>query len=159
MATTGTAQGITPGSRWAGLANCVDVLENSVQTYKLGAPLVIDASGLAAAIATNGTLIYGFALKDGQNTAAGGSKYAKIFKVAPNDRFEGTLSVASWAQSLVGSKVAFGVVSSTWVLQTLTSISSIAQAVVLGVNSNWQPGDTNPIVIFSVLNANIQGGV
>lgn len=156
---TGGVIGITPGSRTAGLANGVDVPEASSQTYTLGAPLTINASGVLGEIASNGTLIYGFAQKAGQNGATDGAKTGKVFKVTPNERFEGVLSVASWDQSLVGSKVGLSKVSSTWILVTATAISSIAQCVVLGVNSNWQAGDAKPVVIFSVLNADQQGGV
>lgn len=156
---TGSLVGITPGQRPSGLAYGVDVPEASSQTFTLGAPVTINASGVIAEIASNGTLIFGFAQKAGQNGASDGAKTAKVFKVLPNERFEGTLSVASWDQSLVGSKVGLSKISSTWCLVTATAISSIAQAVVLGVNSNWQKGDTNPVAIFSILNADQQGGV
>lgn len=159
MAQTGGVVGITPGQRASGLAYGVDIPEASSQTYTLGAPLTINASGMAAEIASNGTLIFGFAQKAGQNGASDGAKTAKVYKVTPNERFEGALSVTSWDQSLVGSKVAFSKVSSTWILVTATAVSSIAQCVVLGVSSNWQKADSTPVVIFSVLNADQQGGV
>ena len=159
MATTGIAVGVTPGSRVDGFCNNIDILEASVQTYTLGAPLILNASGLMQEIATNATIAWGFALKAGQNSAANGTKFAKAFKIAPDARYEGTLSVASWAQSLVGSKVGFGPVSSTWVLQTAAGVLSVLPCIVRGVSSNWLPGDTNPLIIFSVLNAGVQGEV
>lgn len=158
---TGNFVGITPGQRSAGFPETVDVPEASSQTYTLGAPVSIDASGNIAEMATNGTLLFGFAAKAGQNGASAGAKTGKVYKIAPNARFEGTLSVTSWDQSYVGSKVALQKASSTWILATLTSISSIAQAVVLGLanNSTFAAGDSKPQVIFSILHADIQGEV
>ena len=159
MAKTGSLRGITPGSKTAGFPILIDGPEASSQTYKLGAPVTINASGQIAEIASNGTLIWGFAAIDAQNGATDGAKTAKVFKIRPDELFEATLSVASWDQSLVGSKVGLSKISTTWLLVTATAISSIAQAVIRGVNSTWAAGDTNPMVIFSVLNADIQGEV
>lgn len=156
---TGVVRGITPGSSRDGMPYITDVPEASSQTYKLGAPVLLNASGIVAEIATSGTTLWGIAVKDGQNGASNSAKTAKVYKITPDALFEGTLSVASWDQSLVGSKVGFSQASSTWFLATGTAVSANAQCVIRGVSSKWAAGDTNPQVIFSVLNSMIQGEV
>lgn len=139
----------------------IDVPEASVQTYTLGAPLNIDASGVAAEVAAaSAVTLFGFAAKAGQNGASTAAKTAKIYKITPGDRFEGTLSVASWKQELVGSRVALSKISSTFVLVTHTDVSASGQAIVLGpANSNVAAGDQTPPVIFSVLHIYTEGGI
>lgn len=158
MAVTWDYQPITPHSRAAGMPEVVYLGEATSQTQTIGAPLNINASGVLQENATNGTVIYGFSVKAGQNVAADGAKEAAVYRVKPGDKFEATLSVTSWDASLIGSEVALQKVSSTWIAATLTSISSLSVARILGAaNTRVATGDSLPPVIISILNAKTEG--
>ncbi len=158
MAVTWAVRPITPYSRSAGMPELVDLGEATSQTQTIGAPVNINASGYAQENATTGTVVFGIAAKAGQNGATNGAKTAKIYRVVPGSKFEATLSVTSWAQSLIGSEIALQKASSTWIAATLTSISSLSVARILGpANSRVEAGDSMPPVILSFLNANTEG--
>lgn len=155
---TWATRGITPHSRAAGMPEVVELGEATSQTQTLGAPLNINASGVLQENATTGTVIYGFSTKAGQNVATDGAKQAAVYRIVPGTKFEGTLSVTSWADSFIGSEVALQKTSSTWILATLTSISSLSVARILGpATSQVTAGDSMPPVIFTVLNTKTEG--
>jgi len=158
MATTWRAQEITPSRRAAGFPALVETPEASALTHFAGHWMFL-TSGYASSGASNQTLIYGFSAIAGGNGASDGAKTARIYRVTPGAEFEATLVVASWDQSLVGSKVALSVVSSKPALVTATALSSIAQAFVVGVSSKVGQGDTNPPVYFTLIHADMQGEV
>lgn len=136
----------------------VDLGEATSQTQTYGAPLNINASGYLQENATNGTVIYGFSAKAGQNGATDGAKTGKAYRVTPGSKWEATLSVTSWDQSFIGSEIALQKASSTWIAATLTSISSLSVARILGpANTRVQAGDSLPPVILSILNAKTEG--
>ena len=158
MAITGGFQTITPSRRSAGFPLLLEVPEASALTHYEGWPMFL-SGGYASSGASNQTLIYGFSAIAGNNGASDGAKTARLYRVTPGAEFEATLSVASWDQSLVGSKVAISVISSKAVLVTATALSASAQCVVLGVSSRWGAGDNKPVVFFTVLHADMQGEV
>lgn len=158
MAITGGLVRPTPGSRSAGFPVAQFVPEASVQTHYLGWPVFL-TGGYLGSIATNGTLLFGISSLAGQNGATDGAKTGQCYRIKANEIFEATLSVASWDQSLVGSKVAYSVISSVPVLVTATALSASAQCMILGVNSGWAAGDNKPVVYYTHLAANVQGGV
>lgn len=133
-----------------------DLKEASVQTFTLGAPVAINASGNIAEMATNASALYGFAARAGQNGASDGAKNAKVLRAAPGQRFRVTLSVTSLAQSHIGSAVALAIASSSWYAATLTAISSIAQLHVVGIAPRFALGDSMPEVIVTVNDDAIQ---
>lgn len=158
MAITGGLVRPTPGSRSAGFPVSEFKAEASALTHYLGWPLFLTA-GYLSSIATNGTLLYGISSLAGQNGASDGAKTTAVYRIKANEIFEATLSVASWDQSLVGSKVAYSVISSVPVLVTATALSASAQCMILGVSSLWAAGDSKPVVYYTHLAANVQGGV
>lgn len=159
MAVTGSVVGISPGRRSAGMPVCFAQPEATSQTFTLGAPVYLNASGQIQEIAASGTTLFGIAAKAGQNGATDGAKTAQVYKITPDAIFEGTLSVASWDQTWVRSKVGLSKASSTWMLVTHTDYSAAAQCIVRGVSSRWQAGDSKPLVEFTFLNSMIQGEV
>ena len=158
MAITGGLVRPTPGSRSAGFPMQQDIAEASALTHYLGWPLFLTA-GYLSSIATNGTLLFGISRLAGQNGATDGAKIGSVYRIKANEIFEATLSVASWDQSLVGSKVAYSVISSVPVLVTATALSASAQCMILGVSSQWAAGDNKPVVFYTHLAASTQAGV
>lgn len=160
MAVTWSVVPITPAGRHAGMPRAEHELEASSQTEGIGAPVVINASGVLGVIASNGTLISGITAKAQQNGATDGAKRGVIYRAGPLERFTGTFIVTSWNQTMIGSAVAFSKVSSTYVLVSATALSASAQCKILGAaNNDIAAGDVNVPIIFSVLNANVQGEV
>lgn len=155
MAITGKLAQIDVGPRSYGLPEVVERGEATSQTYGVGHPLKINASGFLQACATNDTVFYGFAVTAGQNLATDAAKNARCYKIAPGVLFEGTLSVASWAESLVGSHVGFQTSTSTAFIDTA---NATAKFVIRGISTGerWQAGDNKPRVYITVMNANIQ---
>lgn len=151
--------GITPGKRPSAMPIVYDQPEATSQTFTLGAPVYINASGQIQQIANSGTTLFGIAVKAGQNGATDGAKTAKVYKIAPEAIFEGTLSVTSWNQSYVGSKVGLSQASSTWIFVTHTDYSAAAQAVVRGADSRIATGDSKPLVYVTFLHTMMQGEV
>ncbi len=155
MAITGKLAQIDVGRRAAGMPEIIEMGEATSQTYGVGHPLKVNASGYLQACATNDTIFYGFAVTAGQNIATDGAKNARCYKIAPNVEFEGTLSVASWAQSLIGSHVGFQTSTSTAFIDTA---NATAKFLIRGLsnNSRFAAGDNKPRIYFVVMPANIQ---
>lgn len=157
MAITGKLSTIDVGPLGAGQPEIVEMGEATSQTYGVGWPLKVNASGYLQACATNDTVFYGFAAQAGQNVATDGAKNARVFKIRPGQVYEGTLSVASWAQSLVGSHVGWQSSTSTAYIDTA---NGTAKFVIRGLaGDKFVAGDNKPRVYFTVLDGNIQDNV
>lgn len=157
MAITGKLAQIDVGKRTAGMPE-VDVQgEATSQTYGIGAPVKINASGYIQACATNDTAFWGFAAQAGQNLATNGAKDARVYKIRPGAVFEGTLSVASWDASLIGSHCGFQTSGSTAYLDTA---NATVKFVIEGLaGPKFTTGDNKPRVYFTVMAANIQDAI
>ena len=157
MAITGKLSTIDVGPLGAGQPEIVEIGEATSQTHGLGWPLKVNASGYLQACATNDTAFYGFAAQAGQNVAANGAKNARCFKIRVGQVYEGTLSVASWAQSLVGSHVGFQSSASTAYIDTA---NGTAKFVIRGLaGDKFAAGDNKPRIFFTVMAANIQDAI
>lgn len=156
MAITGGLKTIDVGKRQAGMPEIIEKPEATSQTYGVGWPLKINASGFLQACVTADTVFYGFALRAGQNLATDGAKMASCYKIAPNVEFEGTLSVASWAQNLVGSHIGWQSSASTAFLDTANASQKF---VIRDVHHRFTLGDNKPRIYFVVMPANIQDEV
>lgn len=153
MAITGQLKSMDVGPLSAGMPEIVEMGEATSQTYGTGWPLFVNASGFLQACATDATVFYGFAATAGQNLATDGAKNARVFKIAPNRIFEGTLSAASVAQSLIGSHVGWQSSGSTAYLDTANATQKF---VLKGIHHKFAAGDNKARVYFTVMNANIQ---
>lgn len=146
---------IGPNEVQAGIPLHFDLKEASSQTFTVGAPVQLSA-GYVQEMATNASAIKGFAAKAGGNGASDGATTAKFVEVQPGRRFQGTVSVTSATQDLIGSAVALAKASSSWYLATATSLSSIAQCHIEGFARGFREGDSMPEVIFTVDQVAIQ---
>jgi hypothetical protein len=157
MAITGkTFVPITPAELpFGGAPELYEYPEGSSQTGSVGAPVAF-TSGYIKEAAANATLIFGFLEKAGQNTAADGDKKARVFRAAPQRRFTGSLDTASFTQAMIGSVCNLVESANTWYLDTSTSISSVAQCVIVGLAKSFAVGDADPEVIFIVEDSKIQ---
>lgn len=157
MAITGKLSTIDVGPLSGGQPEIVEMGEATSQTYGVGWPLKVNASGYLQACATNDTIFYGFAVQAGQNLATDGAKNARCFKIKPGHLYEGTLSVASWAQSLIGSHVGFQSSTSTAFIDTA---NATAKFVIRGLaGDKFTAGDNKPRIYFTVMSANIQDNI
>lgn len=158
MAITGSAFAlITPAQRHAGFPTLESRGEATSQTYTMGTPVLINASGVIQEQANGGTTLWGFTAKAGLNKATDGAVNVPVYKITPDALFQGTLSVASWDKSLIGSKASLSKISSTYCLVTAANGS---QCVIRGLadgGRNFSTGDQTPEVIFSIVNTMIQG--
>ena len=161
MATTGAIVPLTPGRIWAGLPRAEAMAEASSQTFTLGAPVYLNASGMLQEIAQSALTVYGIAGQAGLNSATDGVRNTRVYKISPDALFEGTLSVASWNISLATSVFGLSKSGSSWILVTAPTLSASAQCRVRGLANNvtFQTGDTNPVVVFSFVNTYIQGEI
>lgn len=156
MALTGKLGTIDVGPRQAGMPEIVERPEGSSQTFGVGAPVKL-SGGYIVKCATNDTVFYGFAVVAAQNGASDGAKTSRIYRLAPGHQYEGTLSVASWDQSLVGSHVGFQTSGSTAFIDTANATQKF---VIQRLASDlWSAGDNKPRIYFSVMPANIQDEV
>lgn len=153
MAITGKLTTIDVGPLGAGMPEIVYYPEATSQTGGAGWPIKINASGNAEFMATNNTAFFGFAVNAGQNVATDGAKQCAIYKISPNRIFEGTLSVASVDQTLIGSHVGWQSSTSTAYLDTA---NATAKFVLRGIKVPFAGGDNKPRVFFTVMAANIQ---
>lgn len=157
MAITGKLASFDVGPLSEGMPEIVQMGEATSQTYGVGAPLKVNASGYLQVCATNDTVFYGFAATAGQNLATDGIKDARCFKIKPGQLYEGTLSVASWAQSLVGSHVGWQSSTSTAFIDTA---NATAKFVIRGLAGNvFTAGDNKPRIYITVMAANIQDNI
>lgn len=157
MATGKSYVPITPGRVVAGQPEVVYVPEASEQTFDRGAPLVRTA-GLATEMAANGILLYGFAAEDGVSASSAGIVNTAIYPVRFGRTFVGSLK-ATMTTAMIGSVANLVEASSTWYLDTSTSVSSVAQCVIEGPAEGFVVGDTNPLVYFTILQADVEEGV
>lgn len=154
MATGKSYVNITPGKLNAGMPEVIYVKEASEQTALRGAPMVITA-GYATQMAANGVLLFGFLAEAGQNGASDGAKTSAIYPVRFGKQFVGTLK-ATLTQAMIGSQANLVQGSSTWYLDTSTSISSVAQVRIEDVAEGFAVGDVNPLVYFTVIQADVE---
>lgn len=153
MAITGKLAQFDVGPRLAGMPEIVEMGEATSQTYGVGHPLKVNASGFLQACATNDTVFFGFATRAGQNLATDGIKNASCYKITPNLIFEGTLSHTSAASSLIGSHVGFQTSTSTAFLDTANATQKF---VIRGFSQRFAAGDNKARAYFTVMAANIQ---
>lgn len=154
MAKTGkTAIAITPaqGRR----ARCVQYPEHSTQTGAKGMAARISA-GYVSAITGNITNLIGFYRNAPQTGASDGAKSASLYKAEPGVPFKavyrGTLS-----ESVRGLRVNLSVDSAGAAFLTYnTDSSSVAACRIEDWTSEWEAGDVNPEVTFTLLNTYIQ---
>lgn len=155
MAVTGKSYvNISPGKLNAGMPEVVYVKEASEQTGLRGTPVII-TGGYATQVAADPALIFGFLAEAGQNGASDGAKTAAIYPVRFGKQFVGTLK-ATLTQAMIGSVANLVEGSSTWYLDTSTSLSSAAQVRIEEPAEGFAVGDTNPLVYFTVLQAKIE---
>lgn len=154
MAKTGSSyELIGPFRVDAGFPRVEPLAEASVQTYLQGAPVLNSAGYLTEYTAGGGTL-HGFAADAGQNGASAGAKTGRYYRAGGNVRFVGTLN-ATLTQAMIGSVATLIKASSSWYLETATSVSSDAECVILGPVLPFAVGDTDPLVEFAVLESKI----
>lgn len=157
-AQTGKWVPITGGPIPAGIPQVFARPEASAQVNLVGAPVRASGGYVSAETQANPAVILGFARVAGQNGASDGAKTASYYKARVDALFSGTLS-ATLSQSHFG--LALNIVSnasSQYYLNTLTSISSAAQARCAGWNTTlWATGDVNPEVLFTLIPSVIQG--
>lgn len=122
--------------------------EESSQSYKIGAPLVRDASSLEIEIwagTTDATKIIGIAVKDASGTAGTAVSY---YEATDYNLFEGSLINATTAYVLLGTEIgtAYSLIASgnNWYIDT----NDVTTKKVEVVGLIDDVGDTNPRVIF-----------
>jgi len=148
MAVTGKSYvNITPGRLNAGQPEVVYVSENSSVTALRGAA-VVRTGGYILECGANPAAIFGFLAQAGRNTTAAGKDKIGVYPLRFGQTFVGTLK-ATLTQAMVGSVANLVAGSSTWYLDTSTSISSVAQVVIEGPAEGFAIGDTNPTVYFT----------
>lgn len=155
MAKTGKSYvNISPGKLNAGMPEVIYVKEASEQTGLRGAPMVI-TSGYATQMAADGVLLTGFLAENAGNGASAGATESAIYPVRFGKQFVGTLK-ATLTQAMIGSVANLVEGSSTWYLDTSTSISSVAQVRIEEPAEGFEVGDTNPLVYFTVVQAKVE---
>lgn len=154
MATGKTFAQISPGKLVAGQPEVVYVSEKSEQNFFRGAP-VVRTGGYAVEMAANGVLLYGFAAEAARSGSADGVYDTAIYPIRFGRNFVGSLK-ATLTQAMIGSVANLVESASTWYLDTSTSISSVAQCVIEGVAEGFAVGDTNPLVYFTVIQADVE---
>lgn len=150
MAVTGKSYvPITGGTVGAGVPEVVYVAENSSVTATKGAPVTI-SSGYATQCSANPATVYGFLETAGANNAAQGTSKSRIIRAKAGARYVGTLK-ATLTQAMIGSVANLVAGSSTWYLDTSTSVSSAAQVQVEAPAEGFAIGDTQPLVYFTFI--------
>lgn len=157
MAKTGkTANGCTPaqGRR----ARVIAIPEHSTQTGAKGMAGLV-SSGYASAVTGNIVSITGFYRNAPQTGASDGAKTASLYKVEEGVPFKATY-LGTLSESVRGLRCNISVNSAgaIW-LKYDTDSSSAGAARVEGWTSDWEAGDVNPEVIFTVRSGNIMQNV
>lgn len=147
-------QNIGPQRSAAGIAPKVDSLpEAASQTFKAGAPLIINAAGFIEECAAAPALIYAIAVKPGQNGATAGLYQSLFHRVGPDIEFDGTL-LGTLTQTMIGEN--YGLVKGAdgiWYIDP----ADVADQVVVKANNSRNPiGTVNAVVDFTIDAANIQ---
>lgn len=155
MAKTGpTFAEIRPGRRAAGMPEVEWLPEGSSQTFKIGAAVEVSAGYIVEHDSGNNSEIYGFALKDGANAATDGANKAMVARVYPGAEFIGSFDGTLNASHLGAAIFDLAESASTWYVHTSDGTAQVRiKAPALG----YAVGDTDPLVIFTVLDACIQG--
>lgn len=128
--------------------------EKSGMTWKKGAVIVRDANGFFAEAGAAPATFFGFAVEEGQNLATDGAKQCGVYRPRPGERFEGVL-LATYAITQLGEN--YGLVKNGTTGYWEIEDSDVAdQVTVCSVSSQVKVGDVNPIVDFTVDQANLQ---
>ena len=155
MAKTGKSYvNITPGLQGAGQPEVRYINESSSMSGLRGAP-VVNTAGNITELAANGVLIYGFLAEAGNSASATGLNDIGIYRARLGTQFAGTLK-ATLTAAMIGSIANLVKGSSTWYLDTSTSISSVAQVYIEDVAEGFEIGDTQPIVYFTLIQSMIE---
>lgn len=154
MAKTGkTAIPITPAR--GRKVPVIALPEHSTQTGKKGMAALVSA-GYVSAITGNILTISGFYRIAPQTGASDGAKTASLYKVEEGVPFKATL-LGTLAESHRGARANISVDSAgnAWLAFNSDS-SSVGAARIEDWTSDWDVGDVNAEVIFTVRSANIQ---
>jgi len=155
MAVTGKSYvNITPGLQAAGQPEVKYISETSSMSGLRGAP-VVSTAGHITELAANGVLIYGFLAEAGNSNSATGLNDIGVYRARLGTRFAATLK-ATLTNAMIGSIANLVKGSSTWYLDTSTSISSVAQCYIEDVGEGFEIGDTQPIVYFTLIQSMIE---
>lgn len=158
MATGATATPIVPAFR-PGRGRVVCVPEHSSQTFPKGAPAFVSAGYLTVVTGNLPQTIKGFTRIAGQSGASDGAKKGSLYLAADGATFKGTLR-DTLAATQRGAKALISVDSAGSAFLTIVTASSASyNAKIEGWTSEWSVGDVNPVVIFTVLNSKIEGGI
>jgi hypothetical protein len=157
MAKTGkTAIAITPaqGRR----ARVLALPEHSTQTGKKGQAALVSA-GYVSARTGNIVSISGFYRNAPQTGASDGAKTASLYVVEENLPFKATY-LGTLSESVRGLRVNISVDSAgaLW-LKYDTDSSTVGAARIEDWTSEWEAGDVNPEVVFTVRSGNIFANV
>jgi hypothetical protein len=148
MAITGKSYvPIGSGRRSAGHPDIMWVAEQTSVTGLRGTPVTL-TGGYLVQMAADGVLLWGFLDKAGANSTAAGNM-CPVQRIKPGVEYTGTLK-ATLTQAMVGSVCNLVEGSSTWYLDTSTSVSSVAQCYIVGPAEGFAIGDINPIIYFTV---------
>lgn len=156
MAKTGaTSTPVTPAQR---RARVIPYPEHSTQVGKKGQAALVSA-GYVSAITGNIVSISGFYRNAPQTGASDGAKTASLYKAEVDLPFKGTLR-GTLAESLRGQRANISVDSAGAIWLTYNSDSSTAGAArIEGWTSDWEAGDVNAEVVFTVRSGNIMQNV
>jgi hypothetical protein len=156
MAKTGkTAIAVTPaGPRFRVLG----LPEHSTQTGKKGQAALVSA-GYVSARTGNIVSISGFYRNAPQTGASDGAKTASLYVVEENLPFKATY-LGTLSESVRGLRVNISVDSAgaLW-LKYDTDSSTVGAARIEDWTSEWEAGDVNPEVVFTVRSGNIFANV
>jgi hypothetical protein len=127
--------------------------EGSSQTFKIGAPVEISGGYVVQHVSSANSEIYGFALKDGANGATDGASKSMVARVTRGGEFVGSYDGVLSASQLGLATFDLALSGSTWYVNTS---SDTAQVRIKAPALGYAVGDTDPLVIFTVLDACIQ---
>lgn len=154
-----TATPIEPGPRKTG-AVVEGYPEASSQTYPRGALLIQSAGYIQMHTTSNVSVsLFGYAAASGGNGSADGVKTAQVYRFRHDDRHKitlsGTFTATNNGATCALSQNTAGVV----VAVTAAAASDSSVARIRGIAPGWSEGDVNPIILFTPLDAKIQGAV
>jgi hypothetical protein len=151
-----TAVPITPaqGRR----ARVIAIPEHSTQTGRKGMVGLVSA-GYVSAVTGNPQSITGFYRNAPQTGASDGAKTASLYKVEEGVPFKATY-LGTLSESVRGVRANLSVDSAgaAWLVYN-TDSSTVGAARIEGWSSDWEAGDVNPEVVFTVRSGNIAQNV
>lgn len=147
-----------------------EFLEAAAQTFKQGAPCLVNTSGYLAEVGTNPTYIMGIATRDGQNGTNAGDKKQVIELAHPDTLFVGNMDASAagtgvTAQANIGA--AYGITkhggSGKWTVDTDKKQTGTTLTGVVRVWNFWNQdtevvGDILGRVLFQFDASVFQGG-